>query len=272
MIHLDGELARDFLDECRDRLISAEADLLSMEQDGVQCDEAPLNRIFQAVHWVHAGAGAFDLLKIGQLAHQTETAVSMMRSHKMSSTPEGIRVLLGAADRLRDLIQDPGASNQADIKAITTALAALIGVGPSARPTRPNGTQVRVLLVEDDFSSRLVLQTFLSKHGECHVAVNGREAVDAFRSALEQGQRYDLICMDIMMPELDGRQAVRQIRALEEEFGILSTTGAKIIMTTAVNDIKEVGRCFHELCDSYLVKPIDLATLLGQMKSYQLVQ
>ena len=129
-----------------------------------------------------------------------------------------------------------------------------------------------MLLVEDDFASRLLLQTFLSRYGECHVAVNGREAVEAVRSVLERGQRYDLICMDIMMPEMDGREAVRRVRALEEEHGILSTSGAKIIMTTAVDDIKEVIRCFQELCDAYLVKPIDFAQLLSHMKSYQLVQ
>ena len=93
-----------------------------------------------------------------------------------------------------------------------------------------------------------------------------------FAPALEHGLRYDLICMDIMMPEMDGREAVRQIRALEEEHGILSSSGAKIIMTTAVDDVKEVIRCFHELCDSYLTKPVDLGTLLGRMKSYQLIQ
>jgi two-component system, chemotaxis family, chemotaxis protein CheY len=65
--------------------------------------------------------------------------------------------------------------------------------------------------------------------------------------------------------------AVRQIRALEEEHGILSSFGAKIIMTTAVDEVKEVVRCFHELCDSYLTKPVDLAQLLGLMKSFQLV-
>ena len=272
MIHLDGELARDFLAESRDRLLSAEEDLLSMEQESMQGDEELLNRVFQDVHWIHAGAAVFDLMKIGDLAHKTETALSIMRSHKAISTPDGIRILRGATDRLRDLIQNPAASNQADIEEVTTALTGLIGVGHSASPPRPDGTRIRVLLVEDDFSSRLVLQTFLSKYGECHVAVNGREAVDAFRSTLEHGQRYDLICMDIMMPELDGRQALRQVRDLEKEFGILSTAGAKIIMTTAMNDVKEVGRCFHELCDSYLVKPIDLATLLSQMKSYQLLQ
>ena len=67
----------------------------------------------------------------------------------------------------------------------------------------------------------------------------------AFRAALERGQPYDLICMDIMMPEMDGREAVRQVRAIEAAHGILSTSGAKIIMTTTVDDIKEVIRCFQ---------------------------
>ncbi len=131
---------------------------------------------------------------------------------------------------------------------------------------------MKTLIVEDDFTSRLVLHTFLSRYGECHIAVNGREAVAAFRTALEHGQRYDLVCMDIMMPEMDGREAVKQVRALEEANGILSTSGAKIIMTTAVSDITEVARCFEQLCDAYLVKPINLAELLKQVKSYQLVQ
>ena len=130
---------------------------------------------------------------------------------------------------------------------------------------------MKTLIVEDDFTSRLVLNTFLSRYGECHVAVNGWEAVEAFRSALESGQRYDLICMDIMLPEMNGREAVKQVRALEAAQGTPSNSGVKIIMTTAVDDIKEVMRCFSELCDAYLVKPIDLSQLLSQVRSYQLV-
>jgi two-component system, chemotaxis family, chemotaxis protein CheY len=131
---------------------------------------------------------------------------------------------------------------------------------------------MRTLIVEDDFTSRLVLQTFLSRYGDCHIAVNGWEAVEAFRGALESGQKYDLICMDIMMPEMDGREAVKRVRALEEARGILSTSGVKIVMTTAMNDIENMSRCFSELCDDYLVKPIDLSELMKHVRSYQLVQ
>ena len=74
------------------------------------------------------------------------------------------------------------------------------------------------------------------------------------------------------MPEMDGREAVRHVRGIEEAHGIFSNAGAKIIMTTAVTDLKEVIRCFQELCDCYLVKPIDLTQLLSQLKSFQLIQ
>jgi len=116
---------------------------------------------------------------------------------------------------------------------------------------------MRTLIVEDDFTSRLLLQSLLSRYGECHIAVNGREAVDAFRQAQEGGQPYDLICMDIMMPEMDGQSAVGEIRACEEARGTLSTQGVKIIMTTALDDVKNVVESFKLLCDAYVFKPIE---------------
>jgi two-component system, chemotaxis family, chemotaxis protein CheY len=277
MINLDDAIVQDYLTECREQLVSVEEDLQAIERCGAEVDVELVDRVFRALHWVQGGARLFDLTKIRDLAHQSEGVLALIRSHKLVPNPERIRVLLDATDRLQDLVQDPGASNQADIVRIMAALMMLDTNRRKQRHSELDGMQqvakrLRVLLVEDDFCSRLVLQTFLSRYGECHIAVNGWEAVEAFRSALEHGQRYDLICMDIMMPKMDGREAVRQIRALEVEHGILSTWGAKIIMTTAVNGVKEVGQCFHELCDSYLTKPIDLAELLGQMKAYQLVQ
>jgi two-component system chemotaxis response regulator CheY len=131
---------------------------------------------------------------------------------------------------------------------------------------------MKTLIVEDDFTSRLFLQTFLSRYGDCHMAVNGKEAVEAFQMATDNGSPYHLICMDIMMPEMDGQEAVRQVRALEEARGVLSPRGVKIVMTTAVNDMKEVFRSFQALCDAYLVKPINTAELLSQLRSLRLIE
>ena len=131
---------------------------------------------------------------------------------------------------------------------------------------------MKTLIVEDDFTSRLFLQTFLSRYGECHIAVNGREAVKAFRMATGSESPYDLICMDIMMPEMDGQEALKQVRAMEEACGVAPSHGVKIVMTTAVKEMKEVFRSFRELCDAYLVKPIDTAELLGKLRSLGLIE
>jgi len=130
---------------------------------------------------------------------------------------------------------------------------------------------MRTLIVEDDFTSRLLLQSLLGRYGECHIAVNGREAVDTFRRAWESGQPYDLICMDIMMPEMDGQSAVREIRACEKGQGTLSATGVKIIMTTALDDVKNVVESFKLLCDAYVFKPIDTGNLLDHLRFLRLI-
>ena len=130
---------------------------------------------------------------------------------------------------------------------------------------------MKTLIVEDDFTSRLLLQELLQGYGPTHSAVNGREAVTAFRQAMETGQPYNLICLDIMMPEMDGQTALRQMRQQEEDNNIFSSDGAKVIMTTALDHPKDVIAAFAGLCDAYLVKPIDRAKLLATLRSMQLI-
>ena len=125
---------------------------------------------------------------------------------------------------------------------------------------------MKCLIVEDDFTSRTVLQKLLSKYAECHIAVNGKEAVKVFADSLNSSQPYQLICLDIMMPEMDGHQVLKQIRMLEQERGILSTQGVKIIMTTALNDIQNVKNAYYSLCDGYLIKPIIKVKLIEELQ------
>ena len=130
---------------------------------------------------------------------------------------------------------------------------------------------MKTLIVEDDFTSRLVLQGFLKGYGKSHVAVNGKEAVEAVRLSLEANEPYDLICLDIMMPEMDGQEALRLIRDLEKAKGINSTQGAKVLMATALSDIKNVMKAYHSLCDGYLTKPLDKAKVLEELRKLKLI-
>ncbi len=281
MINLDDEVTLKYLAKSCGELANLKDDPRAIRNGGAQINQEAANRVLQAVHSVRE-AGFFDLVTIGELAGQLERALMLIGTHEMAPMRHRTRVLLRGAAKLQELIEKADKSNQVDIAELMADLERLLADRRPAAPgqdrvsaapqERPSYRPLRMLLVEDDIASRLVLETFLGRHGECHVAVNGREAVEMFRAAFEQGQTYDLICMDIMMPELDGREAVRQIRAMEREHGVNSSQGSKIIMTTAVDDLKEVSRCFQQLCDSYLIKPIDLMKLSNQMRSYRLIE
>lgn len=126
---------------------------------------------------------------------------------------------------------------------------------------------MKTLIVEDDFTSRIILQSFLSRFGECHIAVNGAEAIEAYRVAKISGQSYDLICMDILMPEMDGDEALRKIRAFEEDAAIDWEQQVKIVMITSIDRIRSVSDAFQGMCNAYLVKPVDTRKLLGVVES-----
>ncbi|MBK7455781.1 MAG: response regulator [Anaerolineales bacterium] len=130
---------------------------------------------------------------------------------------------------------------------------------------------MKSLIVEDDFASRLLMQNFLLPHGESHVAINGKEAITAFSIAINSSEPYQLVCLDIMMPEMDGQTALKEIRTIEESRGIMLGDGVKIIMTTALSDIDNKIKAVNEFCDGYLVKPIDRSKLLELIRSFGLI-
>jgi two-component system chemotaxis response regulator CheY len=130
---------------------------------------------------------------------------------------------------------------------------------------------MRILIVEDDMTSRLLLRKMLEPFGNCDVAVNGQEAVETYKQALEGGKPYTLVCLDIMMPEMDGQTALKVIRGHEAAMGCLPSQAAKVIMTTALRDIENVTNAYRELCDGYLVKPIERDKLVALLKDLDLL-
>lgn len=151
------------------------------------------------------------------------------------------------------------------VQCISEAIKVVAGNSPSRALT---DEFMKTLVVEDDRVSRLFLKAALSRFGECRTAVNGREAVEAVTAARKEGHPFDLVCMDIMMPEMDGQAALEKIRECERSAGQLAT---KIIMTTAVAERNRVATAVAGPCDAYLLKPIKLETLLQHLRALGLI-
>ncbi|MCX7745870.1 MAG: response regulator [Clostridia bacterium] len=118
---------------------------------------------------------------------------------------------------------------------------------------------MRILIAEDDLVSREFLSRLLDKYGDCDVAVNGIEAVDAFIMALDEQKPYDLILIDIMMPLYDGVKVLKAIRNIEKQRKIDKADRIKAAITSALYDESQVLELRSYGIDAYFTKPIDLS-------------
>jgi two-component system chemotaxis response regulator CheY len=130
---------------------------------------------------------------------------------------------------------------------------------------------LKSLVVEDDPVSRRFLQVMLAPYGKCDVVSNGQDAINAFEAALHGNEPYDIVCLDIMMPEMDGFEVLDQIKQIEDKKGISGRAGTKVIMTTSLNRPKDIMKAFKGQCEDYLVKPINQEKFLNKLRQLKLI-
>ena len=278
-------------EESTEKLVEIENVLLDIAQQQVEVTPELINQVFRAFHSVK-GAAAYLLHEpMKQLSHKAESFLGKVREGTLELSPSSAEVLLAVVSRLKEMASDVDRCLEIDCQDELESLDTFLGpekprrialnlaepasesieAAPVSRAKRSPSRHLKSLIVEDELTSRIILQDLLSKYGDCHVAVNGFEAVAAFRSALQAHQGYDLICMDVRMPVMDGIEAVHQIRAIEENAGIYSSRGIKIFMTTSIQDMKTIATAFKALCDTYLLKPIGSACLDEHLQAFRLL-
>jgi len=116
------EVLKVFVEEAREHLATIESDLLTIEEGGANIDEVLVNKVFRAAHSIKGGSGFFGLEKIKELAHKAETVLDMVRSRKMAPNSEVVNILLAAFDQLREMINNTGQSEQANIADLVVSL------------------------------------------------------------------------------------------------------------------------------------------------------
>ena len=210
-----------------------------------------------------ASGGKFDVAVIHVEENCRERLEQLSALRKSSPRSEFIIVsAVNDADLAREFLQMGAFDymtmpiNREDL-ASRLKEAAMYKVPVSGRP--------RILIMEDDpVSGRLMLK-YLAPCGDCTLVVDGRAAIDAFERAVLDGEIYHLLVLDIMVPEIHGKDVLKRIREIEREHGIPVSRRSRAVMTTALSDAGNVVESFKSHCDAYLVKPIDRATLIRDL-------
>ena len=133
-------------------------------------------------------------------------------------------------------------------------------------------TTMRALVVDDIQVNRRVLQAILSKYGPCDTAESARQGITFFQEAWKEGAHYNLICLDIMMPEIDGIQLLEIIRKIEGKMNVTDDERARVFMVTAKDDLRTTRQTVDLGADATIVKPIDRAELLHYLRKFGLVE
>lgn len=136
------------------------------------------------------------------------------------------------------------------------------------------GKKIKILIVEDEFISRTLLKELLTPFGDCDMVTNGLDAVDVLEKSYSVAEnRYDLVCLDIMMPKMSGHEVLREMRRIERDNDIYGEDAAKVLMVTALDDAKNIMEALVEgRCEAYLTKPISRARLEEHLRNLQLIE
>ena len=130
---------------------------------------------------------------------------------------------------------------------------------------------MKSLIIEDDYITSQVMQEILLAFGEADIAEDGFKGLELFTTALVENKKYDVIFLDIMMPELDGQEVLAQVRRIEEDYDIYGLDGVKIIMTTALDDFENIKTAFKNQCEGYIVKPIEKDKIVQKISDLGLI-
>ncbi|WP_319762507.1 response regulator [Maridesulfovibrio sp.] len=276
----------EFVLECREATELAVQDVLNLEEAH---DQDSIDRIFRALHSIKGNSSMLGLTNLSKFVHKVEDACADIRSGQREIDKKGISVLLKSFDQIEaafDSIVGEG-HDKIDfgpgykLFEESPDESAVEKTAPEkSAPTEPDDARVELrenptaLVVDDDFTSRKILTTFLSKYMPCYVAKDGVEAIQAVSESLAGNiPHFDVIMLDIMMPNIDGLQACKAIRQMERSKN-MDTFGkeSKIFIASSLNDDENIHKAVYEChADSYLIKPIMFETLQKLLVRFKLI-
>ena len=247
-----GDLWQDYVDSVSSLLSKLEVAALELES-GKHIDEnsADIRRI---LHTIKGDSGVSGIMDIYKLCHQAEFAFE-----EITQNDKAADMVLKVKDWIYEAINYISQGNIKPQKA-------------KQQEIETGGNKIPTLVIDDDIVCRKRVQTLISEYCDCTFATNGRKGFEKYVQALNNGQPFELVTLDIQMPEMNGHQTLDAIRDFEQSKGISGLDGVKIIMTTTVDESKQIFAAFRKGCEAYVVKNELDEKLLEEMANLELLK
>lgn len=134
---------------------------------------------------------------------------------------------------------------------------------------------LKILIADDHLIYRETLKMMLQPYGQCVAVEDGVQAVQAFRDALNTDKPFQLVLLDLQMPNMSGQEALLQIRQLEKRKHGTTLSGqvyAVVFIQTSVEEPEELVAAYEKgRCNGYLLKPVDQDELLARLRKHNLI-
>jgi two-component system, chemotaxis family, chemotaxis protein CheY len=132
--------------------------------------------------------------------------------------------------------------------------------------------KLKALIVEDVILLQRMLQKLTEEYANSETAQNGKYAIELFSREYFNGDPFDVIFLDIFMPEMDGIEALRSIRQFEDELKTKDEERVKIIMVTSMSNPNMIEKARELGCDGYVTKPFNRDQILKELKRLSLIK
>lgn len=132
---------------------------------------------------------------------------------------------------------------------------------------------MKILITDDQEGDRELMKDILDPFGHCTLAGDGREAVIAFEDAMEMGERFDLVTLDVQMPNMDGHEALDALRTIERKLKIPVQQETIILMATTMDSPEHYMKALnYGGCNDYFIKPVTKSLMVNYLTKHRLIK
>ena len=132
-------------------------------------------------------------------------------------------------------------------------------------------SKIKTLVVEDVFLIQRIIQKLTTNYTNCHAVQNGIEAVEKFKSEFFNGEPFELIYLDIYIPEMNGIEVLENIRAFERELKIKEEEKVKIVMVSSLSHANMIKKARKLGCNGYITKPFSKDQIIDELRRLKFI-